>query len=54
VLPVLELGTRAVHIPYHVTWHHEHVPEESMPTSGWDRLNSISELEPLLSRLDKS
>jgi putative hydrolase of the HAD superfamily len=54
VLPVLELGARAVHIPYHVTWHHEHVPEESMPTSGWDRLNSISELEPLLSRLDKS
>jgi putative hydrolase of the HAD superfamily len=54
VLPVLELGARAVHIPYHVTWHHEHVPEESMPTSGWDRLNSISELEPLLSRLDQT
>src|SRR5437879_7875027 len=35
VLPVLELGARAVHIPYHVTWHHEHVPEESMPASGW-------------------
>ena len=54
VLPVLELGARAVHIPYHVTWHHEHVPEESMPASGWDRLSSISELEPLLSRLDES
>jgi hypothetical protein len=25
-----------------------------MPTSGWDRLNSISELEPLLSRLDQT
>ncbi|TMB47332.1 MAG: HAD family hydrolase [Chloroflexi bacterium] len=54
VLPVLELGARAVHIPYHVTWHHEHVPEESMPASGWHRLSSISELEPLLSRLDES
>ena len=54
VLPVLELGARALHIPYHVTWHHEHVPEESMPASGWDRLSSISELEPLLSRLEES
>ena len=24
VLPVLEIGGRAVHIPYHVTWEHEH------------------------------
>ncbi len=23
ILPVLELGGHAVHIPYHVTWHHE-------------------------------
>ena len=24
VLPVIELGGRAVHVPYHVTWSHEH------------------------------
>lgn len=24
VLPVIELGGRGVHVPYHVTWHHEH------------------------------
>jgi putative hydrolase of the HAD superfamily len=51
VVPVLELGARAVHIPYHVTWHHEQVPEESLPRSGWYRLEKIAELSPLLDSL---
>src|SRR6202165_201949 len=48
VVPVLELGAPAVHIPYQVTWHHEHVPEESLPKAGWHRLERISELSRLL------
>jgi putative hydrolase of the HAD superfamily len=48
VVPVVELGARAVHIPYQVTWHHEHVPEESLPKSGWHRLESVTELPALL------
>jgi putative hydrolase of the HAD superfamily len=28
VLPVLELGARAVHVPYHITWEIEHVAME--------------------------
>ena len=51
IVPVLELGARAVHIPYQVTWHHEHVPEESLPQSGWYRLEKIAELSPLLASL---
>jgi putative hydrolase of the HAD superfamily len=51
ILPVLELGARAVHIPYHVTWHHEQVPEESLPGSGWYRLEKIAQLSPLLASL---
>ncbi|HVS50099.1 MAG TPA: HAD family hydrolase [Candidatus Dormibacteraeota bacterium] len=51
IVPVLELGARAVHIPYHVTWHHEHVPEESLPKAGWHRLEKISELSRLLATL---
>ena len=32
IAPVLELGRRGVHIPYHVTWAHEHAElEESHP-----------------------
>jgi len=49
VLPVLELGARAVHIPYDVTWHHEHVPEESLPRQGWQRLGGIREVAGHLS-----
>ena len=51
IVPVLELGAQAVHIPYHVTWHHEHVPEESLPRSGWHRIAGISELSRLLAEL---
>ena len=51
IVPVVELGARAVHIPYHVTWHHEHVPEESLPITGWQRLEGIGELSRLLADL---
>jgi len=51
IVPVLELGARAVHIPYHVTWRHEHVDEASLPRSGWHRLERIEELSGLLARL---
>jgi len=30
ILPVLELGGHAIHIPYHTTWAHEHVSPGKM------------------------
>jgi putative hydrolase of the HAD superfamily len=51
ILPVLELGARAVHVPYHLTWHHENVPEESLPKSGWYRVERIGEVSRLLAGL---
>jgi putative hydrolase of the HAD superfamily len=51
IVPVLELGARAVHIPYHVTWRHEQVAEDSLPPSGWYRIETIGELSRLLARL---
>ncbi len=48
VVPVVALGGHAVHIPYHVTWHHEHVPDEDLPEKGWRRLESIRELQAVL------
>jgi putative hydrolase of the HAD superfamily len=48
VVPVVALGGRAVHIPYEVTWHHEHVPDEELPKHGWRRASSIRELPGLL------
>jgi putative hydrolase of the HAD superfamily len=52
VVPVVELGARAVHIPYHVTWHHEQVDEDSLPGEGWSRLDRITDLGPHLASLD--
>ncbi len=52
VVPVVELGARAVHIPYQVTWHHEEVPEGALPKAGWSRLSSIKELSRLLAEID--
>ena len=51
VLPVLEAGGRAVHLPYSVTWAHEIVPEDQLPADGWWRLDSIRDLPPLLQSL---
>ncbi len=46
ILPVLRIGGRAVHVPYHVTWAHELVHDtvtESFPT-----IASLAELPALL------
>jgi putative hydrolase of the HAD superfamily len=43
ILPVLAIGGRAVHVPYHVTWvleHAEHVPDEH----DFPVLDSMAEL----------
>ena len=48
VLPVLQVGGRAVHIPYHVTWEHERVAGHEHPAEGFDRLDDIRGLPDLL------
>jgi putative hydrolase of the HAD superfamily len=53
IAPVVALGARAVHIPYHVTWNHEQVPEESLPQTGWYRLGGIGGLGALLESIDQ-
>ena len=51
IVPVVELGAAAVHIPYHLTWRHEHVDEAALPSRGWHRLDNIRELGTLLAEL---
>ncbi len=51
VVPVVALGGRAVHIPYHLTWQHEQVPESELPAVGWVRIASVSELAAALENL---
>ena len=45
ILPVLAVGSHAVHVPYHVTWAHE-VAEP--PTENYRRIDSLHGLPPLL------
>ena len=52
ILPVVEMGGKAVHIPYHVTWRHEEVEEDQLPADGWYRLDAIRELSGLLVSLE--
>ncbi len=52
VVPVVTLGARAVHIPYEVTWQHEHIPEDQLPREGWSQLGEIKGRPALLERLD--
>src|SRR5205823_8103813 len=52
VVPVVKLGGRAVHIPYEVTWQHEHVPEDELPKQGWRRIATIAGLVEVLEEMD--
>jgi putative hydrolase of the HAD superfamily len=51
VLPVLEAGGHAVHVPYELTWSHEHVPEAALDGVTFHRVAHIRELPALLQRL---
>ncbi|MDF1836429.1 MAG: HAD family hydrolase [Planctomycetota bacterium] len=48
VLPVIELGARAVHVPYQTTWQHEVVAEEEYADVRFETLRSIRELPALV------
>ena len=47
VLPVLEIGSYAIHIPFHTTWEHEKIEEEVMHYN-FKELKLASELIDLL------
>jgi putative hydrolase of the HAD superfamily len=44
VLPVIEMGGHAIHIPYETTWEHEVVPEDELLGKEFIRLAHIREL----------
>ncbi|HWA26385.1 MAG TPA: HAD family hydrolase [Lacunisphaera sp.] len=51
ILPVLQLGGAGVHIPYHLTWQHEHVEETPVNQARFRRLTSLAELPAALRNL---
>jgi putative hydrolase of the HAD superfamily len=50
VLPVVEIGARAVHIPYGITWQHEAVEVADLAVC-WAQVGAISELPAVLAEL---
>jgi putative hydrolase of the HAD superfamily len=51
VLPVVELGGHAAHLPYPYTWEWEHVADADAERQGFHELTSIRELPGLVERL---
>ncbi|CAG5017300.1 hypothetical protein DYBT9275_05743 [Dyadobacter sp. CECT 9275] len=49
VLPVLELGGHAVHVPYHITWVHEHI-EHNVHHENFRQCSQIRDILPFLVR----
>jgi len=44
VIPILNLGGKAVHVPFHTTWAHEMVTAEEEKTNNHLKLNSIRDI----------
>ncbi|MEP7231726.1 MAG: HAD family hydrolase [Ginsengibacter sp.] len=47
VLPVLEIGGHAVHVPYHTTWAHEHA-EANVDHANFKQVYHINDILPFL------
>lgn len=54
ILPVLEIGGRAVYIPYHLTWEHERVEGEIEVSTRMTEIEHIGELPDLVAELEGS
>jgi putative hydrolase of the HAD superfamily len=52
VLPVLEIGGRAVYVPYHITWDHEKVADHDHEQYDYYRLDELGQLPALINRIE--
>ena len=44
VLPLIEIGASAIHVPFHTTWIHEEVSDESHSNSNYQTITNIKEV----------
>ncbi len=51
ILPVIEMGGRAIYIPYETTWAHEAVPDAELAGKEFFQLSHIRELPALIDKL---
>lgn len=48
ILPVIELGGQAAHVPYHLTWEHEIVDSDTLDKSRFISIARITDILPYL------
>ena len=48
ILPLIELGSQAIHIPFHTTWEHEKVKEQDLRDRNYKTVSSAAEILDLL------
>jgi putative hydrolase of the HAD superfamily len=48
VLPLLEIGASAIHVPFHTTWAHEEVNEKQSQNKDFKTISNIKEVLDLL------
>ncbi|MBN2596140.1 HAD family hydrolase [Labilibaculum sp.] len=48
IIPVLNLGGKAVYVPFHTTWEHELVSDEELQNAGVNEIQNIRELLQLI------
>jgi len=53
VLPVLEIGASAVHIPHELTWSHEYADPPASGSPGYHTLDHVGRLPALLRELEQ-
>ncbi len=53
ILPVLEIGGQAVHVPYAITWAHEHVTVSPEQQGRYHELEHIGQLPALVEQLTR-
>lgn len=46
ILPVIEMGASAIHVPFHTTWIHEEVAEEDTFDKNYHTVSNIKEVLP--------
>lgn len=50
VLPVSNIGSYAIHIPFHITWDHEAIDSSEAERNGYLELEDITQIPDLLGR----
>ena len=48
ILPLINIGAEAIHIPFHTTWLHEQVSDQETKNKAYKTITSLSQLKAIL------